>query len=153
VSATSSTGSSNINGSVGVDVAITSSSFQLAITVGGSALTVASSAPGYLDTIVYEQGMQLTIAATDGLVAQSTVALDGSLTATSIGGRILIATVQPFRQLDSDAYPSSGQMVVTGAAGTHLRVTALDAIQVQLELDANGDGAYEGSGVFAWGSL
>jgi hypothetical protein len=44
-------------------------------------------------------------------------------------------------------------MVVTGAAGTHLRVTALDAIQVQLELDANGDGAYEGSGVFAWGSL
>ena len=153
VTATSSNGSSNINGSVGVAVAITSTSFQLAITVGGSALTVASSAPGYLDTVVYEQGMQLTVSETDGLVSQSTVTLDGSLTATSIGGRILIATVQPLQELDTDAYPSSGQMVVTGAAGTHLRVTALNATQVQLELDANGDGAYEGSGVFAWGSL
>jgi hypothetical protein len=43
--------------------------------------------------------------------------------------------------------------VVTGAAGTHLRITALSATQVRLELDANGDGVYEGSGGFAWGSL
>ena len=153
VSAASSTGSSNINGSVGVTAAITSTSFQLALIVGTDALTVVSSAPGYLDTIVYERGMQLAVTETDGAVSQSTVTLDGSFTAASIGGRILIATVQPLRQLGTDAYPSSGQVVVTGAAGTHLRVTALNASQVQLELDADGEAAYEGAGVFAWGSL
>jgi hypothetical protein len=42
-------------------------------------------------------------------------------------------------------------VVVTGAAGTHLRISALDATQVHL--DAKGDGTYEGSGIFVWGSL
>jgi len=44
-------------------------------------------------------------------------------------------------------------VVVTGASGTHLRVTALSSTSVQLELDANGDGTYERSAVFAWDSI
>jgi hypothetical protein len=143
----------NIQGSVGVAAAITSASFQIALTVGANALTVTSSAPGYLDTIVYEPGMQLTVTATDGAVTQSDVTLNGSFTASSIGGRVVVATVLPLRQLGTDADPSSGQVVVTGASGTHLRVTALSATSVQLELDANGDGTYERSGVFAWDTI
>jgi hypothetical protein len=143
----------NIQGSVGVTAAITSTSFQIALTVGANALTVTSSAPGYLDTIVYEPGMQLAVTATDGAVTQSDVTLNGSFTASSIGGRVVVATVLPLRQLGTDADPSSGQVVVTGASGTHLRVTALSADSVQLELDANGDGTYERSGVFAWDSI
>ena len=53
----------NIQGSVGVAAAITSASFQIALTVGANALTVTSSAPGYLDTIVYEPGMRANDAA------------------------------------------------------------------------------------------
>jgi hypothetical protein len=143
----------NIQGNVGVTAAITSTSFQLALTVGANALTVTSSAPGYVDTIVYEPGMQLSVTATNGAVTQSDVTLNGSFTASSIGGRVVVATVLPLRQLGTDADPSSGQVVVTGASGTHLRVTALSATSVQLELDANGDGTYESSGVFAWDAI
>lgn len=143
----------NIQGSVGVAAAITSTSFQMALTVGANALTVTSSAPGYTDTIVYEPGMQLAVTATDGAVTQSDVTLNGSFTASSIGGRVVVETVLPLRQLGTDADPSSGQVVVTGASGTHLRVTALSATSVQLELDADGDGTYERSGVFAWDSI
>jgi hypothetical protein len=153
LTATSGAGVANIQGSVGVSAAITSSSFQIALTVGANALTVASSAPGYVDTIVYDPGMQLVVAATDGALTQTDVTLNGSFTASSIGGRVLVATVVPVRQLGADAYPSSGQVVVTGASGTRLRVTALNATSVQLELDANSDGAYEGSGVFDWNTL
>jgi len=153
VSSTSGTRSANIQGSVGVAAAITSTAFQMALTVGGDALTVTSSASGYLDTIVYDPGMQLAVAETDGAVTQTEVTLNGSFTASSIGGRVQVTTMQPLRQLGTDIYPSSGQVVVTGSASTHLRVTALNATQVQLELDANGDGTYEGSGVFAWGTL
>jgi len=153
LSASSGTRLANIQGSVGVAATITSTSFQIALTVGANALTVTSSAPGYLDTIVYEPGMQLTVTASDGAVTQSDVTLNGSFTASSIGGRVVVATVLPLRQLGTDAYPSSGQVVVTGASGTHLRVTALSSTSVQLELDANGDGTYERSAVFAWDSI
>jgi len=153
LSATSGTHLANIQGTVAVAATITSTSSQLALTVGASALTVTSSAPGYLDTIVYEPGMQLVVTTTDGALTQSDVTLNGSFTASSIGGRVLVATVVPLRQLGSDADPSSGQVVVTGASGTQLRVTALSANSVQLELDANGDGTYERSGVFAWDTI
>jgi hypothetical protein len=153
LSASSGTQLDNIQGSVGVAAAITSTSFQIELTVGANALTVTSSAPGYLDTIVYEPGMQLTVTATDGAVTQTDVTLNGSFTASSIGGRVVVATVLPVRQLGTDANPSSGQVIVTGASGTHLRVTALNATSVQLELDANGDGTYERSGVVAWDSI
>jgi len=150
VTITSGTHSAGISGSVGVAAAITATSFQLALNVGSNALTVTSSAPGYLNTIVYDPDMQLTVTATDGTVSQTQVTLNGTFTASSIGGRIQVATVQPVTQLGTDAYPSSGQIVVTGTAGTHLRVTALDATRAQLELDANGDGTYEASVVLAW---
>ena len=152
MTSTSTTQTTSVNGSVDVAATITSTSFQMALDVGSDGLTVTSSAPGYLDTIVYEAGTGLTVTATDGAVAESDVTLNGSFTASSIGGRVLVTTVRPLRQLGSDDYPSSGQVVLTGAAGTHLRVTALDATDVQLDLDANGDGIYETSGVFAWGS-
>jgi hypothetical protein len=153
LSASSGTHLANIQGSVGVAAAITSTSFQIALTVGADALAVTSSAPGYLDTIVYDPGMQLIVTATDGAVPQTDVTLNGSFTASSIGGRVVVATILPLRQLGTDSDPSSGQVVVTGASGTHLRITALSATSVQLELDANGDGTYESSGVFAWGTI
>jgi hypothetical protein len=153
LNASSGTRLADIQGSVGVTASITSTSFRIALTVGANALTVTSSAPGYLDTIVYEPGMQLTVAATDGAVTQSDVTLDGSFTASSIGGRIAVTTVVPLHLLGTDTDPSRGQVVVTGASGTHVRVTALSAISVQLELDADGDGSYERSGVLAWNAI
>jgi len=153
LSSSSGTRLASIQGSVGLAAAIASTSTQIALTVGADALTITSSAPGDLDTIVYEPSMQLTVTATDDGMPKVDLTLNGAFTASSIGGRVVVATVVPLRQLAYDPEPSSGQVVVSGASGTHLRVTALSATSVQFDLDANGDGAYERSGVFAWDSI
>jgi hypothetical protein len=53
----------------------------------------------------------------------------------------------------SDDYPSSGVMVITGAANSQLKLTALSNTQVRQELDANGDGTYESSTTVNWNTL
>lgn len=51
------------------------------------------------------------------------------------------------------AYPHQGQMTFTGKSGSKARLTAVDALQVKLELDSNGDGVYEGSKTKNWSLL
>lgn len=53
----------------------------------------------------------------------------------------------------SQTYPHQGQMTFTGKSGSKARLTAIDAQQVKLELDSNGDGAYENSNTKSWSSL
>jgi hypothetical protein len=153
VAALSGGSSATVNGSVGVAAAITSTSFQMSLTIGTGGLTVTSTGPGYNDSIVYDPGMQLAVNANEGTSPSTTVTLNGSFSASAIGGRVTVTTVQPVVTLGSDAHPSSGQVVVTGASGTHLRITAVSSTQVQLDLDANGDGTYESFVVVTWGSL
>lgn len=50
-------------------------------------------------------------------------------------------------------YPYRGQMVLTGQAGSKVRLTAQSSSAVYLELDANGDGTYEKSETRTWASL
>jgi len=150
--ATSGTSTATINGSVVMSAAITSTSLQMSLTVGASGLTIASTGTGYSDSITYDPNMQITLTATTSPLS-SVVALNGSFTTSSIGGRVTVATVQPITQLGSDAYPSSGQVVVTGASGSKLRITVLSSTQVRLELDANGDGTYETTTDLTWANL
>jgi hypothetical protein len=152
VTAANGTSTGTVNGSVGVSMVATSSTFQMSLTVGGDSLTVGSAAPGYTDSIVYDPGMQLVVASNLQAMSSS-VTLNGSFSTASIGGRVVVSTVSPVVTLNGDAHPSSGQVVITGAAGTRLRVTALDNSQAQLDLDANGDGAYETSAVITWLNL
>src|SRR5204863_4202798 len=123
---------------------------QVSLAVGAGGLGVSATAPGYSDSIVYESGMQIATSATLTLPSTSTVTLNGSFTATSLNGRVTVATVQPVSELSTDLYPYAGQIIVTGAAGSRLRITVIDATQVQLELDTNGDGIYEASTTVPW---
>jgi hypothetical protein len=66
---------------------------------------------------------------------------------------ISLATNQPFVTRSVDVYPSSGQITVTGNQNSKIRLTALSNSQARLELDANGDGTYEGSQTISWASL
>jgi len=51
------------------------------------------------------------------------------------GGSFAVATVTPFEVDDSEIYLRAGVVTMTGRTGR-----ALSAEQVQVELDANGDG-------------
>lgn len=80
--------------------------------------------------------------------------LNGTLTSSALASQaISFATTTPFVSLSSDYYPSSGVMVITGAANSKVKVSALSNSQVKLELDANGDDVYEGNTTLNWNTL
>ncbi|GEM_PF-1697739 len=68
----------------------------------------------------------------------------GRVTDSALGGYVdfQIPSSTPFAGVGS-ADPSSGSMTVTGANGTRVRLTALGASAVRLDVDTNGDGAYD----------
>lgn len=66
---------------------------------------------------------------------------------------VSVATGVPLVLLWGDTYPSSGQFTATGAAGSQVRVTALNASTARIELDADGNGQFETSVDRAWSTL
>jgi hypothetical protein len=142
--------SASISGSVTLGYVEASGLLQISLGVGSGGLTVSASAPGYSDSVVYDSGMQI---ATTSTSSTDTLTLNGSFSVGSLGGRVSVSTLQPVTQLSTDLYPHAGQFVVTGAAGSTLRVTVVDTTQVRLELDANADGSYEALTLVSWGSL
>ncbi|HEX6362550.1 MAG TPA: hypothetical protein VFZ93_06335 [Albitalea sp.] len=144
--------SASVNGSVSFAFDLTTSAAGFSYTIGSDSLVVTNAAPGIVESVVYNPGMRLAVGETFSPLA-SALSVDGTFEASSIGGRVAVATAQPMTWRGADLHPSSGQMVVTGAGGSRVRMTAVDASLVQLELDANGDGTYEGSTVIAWSTL
>jgi hypothetical protein len=68
-------------------------------------------------------------------------------------GHVDVTTPQPLVVTSEDDYPSSGELVVTGAGNSHGRITALSATTFQIDVDEDGDGFYETAvGTFEWGT-
>ncbi len=122
------------------------------VTVGAGGLQVAVASTAWNDTLKLGQGLVVTtVAGYDASTASVTVA--GTLSSNALGGQVTIATPVALAGAGTDAYPSSGQMIITGATGSTLRVTVLDDTQVKLELDADGNGSYETTSTVAWTAL
>lgn len=145
--------SASLSGSVSASVAMHADSLQVALTVGTDGLRVGASSPGYSEHLAYETGMRMSFLDQYTGTPASSFTLDGSYTAESLGGRLSVATPQAIRQLGGDAFASSGRIVATGDADSQLRVTVVDGSQVRLELDADGDGTFEGSELVGWSTL
>ena len=143
---------STIAGSVTVAENDTDLDTVTTLSVGSGGLTASTASSSYNDSVSFAAGFVIqTDEATSG--ASTTVSLSGTMTAQSLGGSITISTPQALVQLSSDTYPSAGQVIVTGASGSAVRVTVLDNTQVKVDLDANGDGTYESTATVAWTSL
>jgi hypothetical protein len=90
--------------------------------------------------------------ATYGYLDSYTVS--GAVTSSSLPDQtITFNTTTPVVARPNDDYPSSGVMVITGAANSQLKLTALSNTQVSQELDANGDGIYESNKTVNWNTL
>ncbi|OIP19685.1 MAG: hypothetical protein AUK51_00785 [Comamonadaceae bacterium CG2_30_59_20] len=101
-------------------------------------------------------GFQATATRTSGANDSyaTSYSLNGAVTSSAMASQTLMFnTITPFVEFSDDLYPSSGVLLITGAANAQLRLTAINSSQVTQELDANGDGSFEGNKTVYWSSL
>ena len=139
-----------LNGAVAVSETDTDTISSSSFTVASAGLTVGIASTGYTDSIAFDSGM---VAASSFLAGSSSLTLTGSFTSQSLGGRVTISTPSALVQQNGDAYPSQGSVLITGASGSTLLVTALNVTQVQLQVDANGDGTIDNTTTTTWTAL
>lgn len=83
--------------------------------------------------------------------ARTQLSLRGSYESSRLGTeRLRFETGPDFVRTSDQAYPASGQLLLRDARGAQLRLVALNAQQVRVEFDANGDGAFELSQTRNW---
>ena len=69
-------------------------------------------------------------------------------------GYVTLSTADPFILHDGDEWPTSGELLVTGAGNSKARITAIDNLTCLVEADIDGDDVYEwDSGVMNWEDL
>ncbi len=76
----------------------------------------------------------------------------GKITDQALGGEVGFNTTRLFEGFLGE-YPSSGEMEISGAAGSKIRVSAINAQQVIIATDADGDGLFEDSFQLPWDAL
>jgi hypothetical protein len=122
-----------------------------------NALTLAISTPVYTDTVTLRAGYLLESAYDDAALPPGGAAVSGRTTTTArggvasavAGGYVQVNTLQPFVQYNVDPYPRSGRFEALGKTGA-LQATVLSTSQVQLDLDADGNGVFEASKTVDW---
>ena len=87
-----------------------------------------------------------------------TVTFNYTVSSTALNGSVTVITSTPFEGLASARHPSTGVAVATGKNNSKVRVTVLGndptaPDQVKIEVDADGDGAYESSTLYPWSTL
>lgn len=128
----------------------TTSSLDLTV----PSLSVAGSFGGVADTVTMQNFRLTSSTALSAGRLRTSSNVSGTVGSSALaGGTVTLATLQPLVQFDTDAYPSSGQITATGAAGSQMRLTVQSTTNVLLELDANGDGSFESNVVKTWASL
>ncbi|HEX6707817.1 MAG TPA: hypothetical protein VF169_23940 [Albitalea sp.] len=153
LSVTEGTRAASLNGAVSLSYTEQSTTVTaLAMTVGGNGLTASVSAGGVTDTVSFHPAFAINLTDTQGATSFSTASVNGSFSSSVLGGRVQIETSVPVVQLETQLYPSSGTLRVVGS-GSALRLQALSANTVRLDLDANLDGVYESTKDVAWSTL
>lgn len=81
-----------------------------------------------------------------------TLASSGTLDSSDLGGAVDFSTPVSFEGFDNN-FPSAGSLLVEGDGGTSARLTALDEVNVRIELDTDGDGAVDETIDTTWQAL
>ncbi len=87
-----------------------------------------------------------------------TVTFNYTVSSTLLNGSVAVSTSTPFQGLTSARHPSTGVAVATGKNNSRVRVTVLGNDptapgQVQIDVDADGDNAYESTASYSWSTL
>lgn len=117
----------------------------------GNALVLAAVTPVWTDRITLQAGYQAVLAV-DTVAGSTSTTASGTVRSDAAGGYVTTRTVEPVVQFPSDPYPRSGRVQVFGRTGS-LQATVLSTSQVQIDLDADGNGAYEASKTVGWDQI
>jgi hypothetical protein len=87
-----------------------------------------------------------------------TVTFNYTASSTALNGSVTVITSTPLQMLTSARHPYTGVVVATGKNSSKVRLTVLGSDptapgQVQIEVDADGDGTYESSTLYSWSTL
>ena len=152
--ATNGSNSDTLNG--GLTLAIQSNGFNNSVTTltAPNSLTMAGNYGGVAySRVLSGYSSTITISPTASGFSESTI-YNGTLSSNSFNAQTVVAsTVTPFVRTNLLGYAASGQVVLTGADGSRVRITAQNVSTVQIELDADGNGVYELATTRAWSSL
>ena len=128
---------STVNGAVTLTLDTTAAPTNTAM-LSGDAFTVSDgSGTGTLSNFA-------TTVTRDTGVAPVAFTLDtsGTLISSEFEGQVTYTTPVPFQGLEGE-FPFAGELLITGADNATVRLIALDAVNVRLEVDADGDGAVD----------
>lgn len=133
-------------------------------TVASGGLTVAKRAVvagGLTDSFSYRAGYTVSerdsTSYVQGVQSSEIFTASGDFGSQSLGGDLSLSTITPFKSVytdpDGDIFPSEGQLLVSGADGTKLRLTATLTVQVLMEMSDDADADWEYSKLVDWGWL
>ncbi len=114
------------------------------LSISGDMLTVVSMAG--TDTLTDFSTSQ-TVDATPPV--PYTLSSSGTVNSTQLSGVISYTTPVTFQGV-GDAYPFAGELLVTGDGNATIRLIALDATNVRIETDSNGDGVVDSTENTTW---
>lgn len=124
-----------------------------------NSLTLAITTPVYADTVTLQAGYVLqsaydaTAVPPGGSVpGRTSTTASGRVSSATAAGTVLVNTLQPFVQYDVDPYPRSGQFEVVGKTGS-LQANVLSTAQVQIDIDTDGNGVFDGTKIVPWADL
>lgn len=146
---------STLNGSMTATIRASGNYTQYS-SISASSLTAAATFSGVTRTRTltnysasYQRAPNVTY------TSQTSYTVNGMLSSSALGSAntFSFSTTTPLVVYGAQTYPTSGQVLITGASNTKLRLTSLDNTTVQRELDANGDGSYESIDTVAWNTL
>lgn len=76
---------------------------------------------------------------------------NGTLESTELGGSVVFSTVATFQGVGGN-FPYTGTHLITGQSSS-VRLTALDDVNVVLDIDTNGDGAVDATVNTTWAAI
>lgn len=130
-------------------------------TVASDGMTVARqavAAGGLSDSYSYRAGFTVSdrdfMSTVPGVPSSEIITASGDFGLQSLGGDLTLSTITPFKSVFTDPFgdilPSEGQLLVSGADGTKLRLTATQTVQVLMEMSDDSDAEWESSKFVTW---
>lgn len=134
------------NGDVSATIDTRSSPFVAALVSGDRLSTSYNDGVATLSAFESSQTVDLGVAP-----SPYTLAASGTLDSSELAGVVSYSTPVTFTGFDN-GFPEAGELLVTGAASS-LRLIALDAINVRIEIDIDGNGSVDEIIETTWAAL